>query len=380
MSVKIQVGGVKKVVADVIQPGVIVKTGAIYYVYTGSEWLLCDGSILAVSTYPDLAAVLGSTYGGDGISTFGLPTQAQAVRTTPYVTSDKTFETFTSDADIIVNNSSAAFIDIHNGASGAGIRISIIEQNSQGVTIYTDAARTQGCLLPKGTIVLEWDGTAWSLISKTTATISVTLSGSDAWKAPFNAEYRFRLLGGGGGAGGLRDISVSSGAGGGGAYIQAKYYLTAGTQLSYSVGGAGGGGDFSNDGAAGGATTISGGGLSLSAGGGGGGGKRSTGYGGDGHGGASGVPGSNIIPEIYGYGAGGGAGASTGSSSPPGGNPAGIGNYLFGTGGPGRSGGSQQSGANGTGNGAGGSGAFNPLGNCLLSGGSGTVGFLIVEF
>ena len=36
-------------------------------------YLLCDGSVVLVADYPELAAVLGSTYGGNGTTTFGLP-------------------------------------------------------------------------------------------------------------------------------------------------------------------------------------------------------------------------------------------------------------------------------------------------------------------
>ena len=36
-------------------------------------WLFCDGTIYNVSDYPELAAVLGSTYGGDGLNTFAVP-------------------------------------------------------------------------------------------------------------------------------------------------------------------------------------------------------------------------------------------------------------------------------------------------------------------
>lgn len=36
-------------------------------------WLFCDGSTLNVVDYPELAAVLGSIYGGDGTTTFALP-------------------------------------------------------------------------------------------------------------------------------------------------------------------------------------------------------------------------------------------------------------------------------------------------------------------
>lgn len=36
-------------------------------------FLICDGSVYNNSSYPNLAAVLGSTFGGDGITTFAVP-------------------------------------------------------------------------------------------------------------------------------------------------------------------------------------------------------------------------------------------------------------------------------------------------------------------
>ena len=36
-------------------------------------WALCDGQLLAISSYSALFSILGTTYGGDGRSTFGLP-------------------------------------------------------------------------------------------------------------------------------------------------------------------------------------------------------------------------------------------------------------------------------------------------------------------
>ncbi len=36
-------------------------------------WMLCDGQLLAVSSYDALFSLLGTTYGGDGETTFGLP-------------------------------------------------------------------------------------------------------------------------------------------------------------------------------------------------------------------------------------------------------------------------------------------------------------------
>jgi microcystin-dependent protein len=37
------------------------------------SWMYCDGSLLAISQYDALFALIGTTYGGDGIQTFALP-------------------------------------------------------------------------------------------------------------------------------------------------------------------------------------------------------------------------------------------------------------------------------------------------------------------
>lgn len=36
-------------------------------------WALCDGQLLAISSHSALFSILGTTYGGDGQTTFGLP-------------------------------------------------------------------------------------------------------------------------------------------------------------------------------------------------------------------------------------------------------------------------------------------------------------------
>jgi microcystin-dependent protein len=36
-------------------------------------WAFCDGSLLPITQYPTLFMVLGTTYGGDGQTSFGLP-------------------------------------------------------------------------------------------------------------------------------------------------------------------------------------------------------------------------------------------------------------------------------------------------------------------
>lgn len=41
--------------------------------YAPQDWVICDGRLLSVSQYQALYAVLGTRYGGDGVSTFGVP-------------------------------------------------------------------------------------------------------------------------------------------------------------------------------------------------------------------------------------------------------------------------------------------------------------------
>ncbi|OCX52687.1 hypothetical protein BEL04_14670 [Mucilaginibacter sp. PPCGB 2223] len=37
------------------------------------NWHACDGSTVSIQQYPALFSLIGTTYGGDGVSTFGLP-------------------------------------------------------------------------------------------------------------------------------------------------------------------------------------------------------------------------------------------------------------------------------------------------------------------
>ena len=43
------------------------------YTFAPVGWLFCDGSLQNISTYEALYALIGTTYGGDGQTTFGLP-------------------------------------------------------------------------------------------------------------------------------------------------------------------------------------------------------------------------------------------------------------------------------------------------------------------
>ena len=41
--------------------------------FTPAGWLFCDGSLLAISDYPAFFDLIGTTYGGDGQTTFAVP-------------------------------------------------------------------------------------------------------------------------------------------------------------------------------------------------------------------------------------------------------------------------------------------------------------------
>lgn len=41
--------------------------------FAPKDWALCEGQFLGVNDYPELYAVIGTTYGGNGVSSFALP-------------------------------------------------------------------------------------------------------------------------------------------------------------------------------------------------------------------------------------------------------------------------------------------------------------------
>ena len=47
-------------------------------------WAFCDGSLLSIAEYSPLFALIGTTYGGDGVSTFAVPELAPHVPFSPF--------------------------------------------------------------------------------------------------------------------------------------------------------------------------------------------------------------------------------------------------------------------------------------------------------
>ena len=49
------------------------------------DWAFCDGRILPITNYTTLFSILGTTYGGDGRTTFALPKLDSPVAGTHYM-------------------------------------------------------------------------------------------------------------------------------------------------------------------------------------------------------------------------------------------------------------------------------------------------------
>jgi len=51
--------------------------------YAPTDWALCQGQLLPINQNTALFAILGTVYGGDGISTFALPDLRKSLQTFP---------------------------------------------------------------------------------------------------------------------------------------------------------------------------------------------------------------------------------------------------------------------------------------------------------
>jgi microcystin-dependent protein len=71
------VGGDAHIAGNIYQNGYLLFPPGVVMPFAAANapngFLLCDGSIQSIATYQALFAVIGTTYGGDGETTFGLP-------------------------------------------------------------------------------------------------------------------------------------------------------------------------------------------------------------------------------------------------------------------------------------------------------------------
>jgi hypothetical protein len=279
----------------------------------------------------------------------------------------------TVDTMIVVNNGTTATVDISAGALFVGCRLYISEKNATGVTIQTGAGMT--ALLPKGTLALAWDGSAWEKVGGASFTVVFTSGTGATFNAPWSGYFKGTVVGGGAGGAAYNTGDGWKGHNGGsaGGVSVKTYYLTAGATLTYTVGPKGTGGSAgANPGNNGTASTL-GDGTTTITGNGGVGGARITG--------------SDQLPSLGGTatngdlnipGCQGGLGSLTASPMAVSGQG---GDSPFGAGGLSRIqiNATVNAGSNGVGNGSGGSGASGNTDNSA-KGGDGTDGLVMIEF
>jgi len=118
--------------------------------YAPEGWVLCDGRLLAISTYSTLYALLGTTYGGDGVSTFAVPdlrgriSVGQGTSTTgiSYIRGQRFgAETVTLDSSAIPSHS--------HTVTGTDVTTNATNTPTAGTSIFCNNTGTIGTYLTK---------------------------------------------------------------------------------------------------------------------------------------------------------------------------------------------------------------------------------------
>jgi hypothetical protein len=345
------------------------------------SFLFCEGQAVSRTMYPDLFALIGTTYGaGDGSTTFNLPNLIGK-----YPQGDTTAGTVKSAGLPDINGDAFNIIHVGGGSTGPFRKLddvsNIYQSGAQGIrsTVNFSASRANpiygnSTTVTPPTLTVRWIIKAYDAPTPSSAQIDLSQYASDlanrltremtpafnrrdvittsgTYTAPVTGWYKITAKGGGGGGGGGRQGTGTSseklnGAGGGeGGTTIAYEHMTAGDTAAIVIGAGGSAGVGSNSitggiGGDGGNTTIT---INLSThtGGGGqggqlyGGGQGGTGTiagcpgegvnhnavtsGGNQYGGSGGGNGGGTYPSTNATQGGGGYGGGTGNSPTPGG-------------------------------------------------------------
>ena len=111
---------------------------------TPNGWAACDGSLLSIAEYEVLYTLLGTVYGGDGVSTFGVPDlrgrvpihQGQGPGLSSYVIGQKAgVESVTLTSQQMPAHNHAAFATTAAATSGS-VGTSLLPGTVSGETVY----------------------------------------------------------------------------------------------------------------------------------------------------------------------------------------------------------------------------------------------------
>lgn len=116
---------------------------------TGS--LMCAGQILNIADYPQLAAILGVTYGGNGTTTFGIPD----IRGRIVAGLDNMLGTAANRLTTAVSGVNGAALGAVGGVEGFGISLAQMPAHNHAVT---DAGHTHALNNPSHTHALSDPG------------------------------------------------------------------------------------------------------------------------------------------------------------------------------------------------------------------------------
>ncbi len=140
-------------------------------------WSICDGKTLQITQYSALYSLLGTTYGGDGRTTFGLPDlrgrvpigAGQQPGAANYVLGRfGGRETVTLTSNEMPSHSHAASGSVAPSAAIAG----------RGVTTSTDPTNNYPATSPENTPVYGTPASATAKMASNTVTVTVQASGS----------------------------------------------------------------------------------------------------------------------------------------------------------------------------------------------------------
>jgi len=93
-------------------------------------WMFCDGSLLAISRNSALFSILGTTYGGDGITTFALPNlKGRMALGAGNVNANEFYP-----LGVVAGTTQNTLLSSNLPSIGAGFQLKIANQNANSVT------------------------------------------------------------------------------------------------------------------------------------------------------------------------------------------------------------------------------------------------------
>ncbi|MEG0928404.1 phage tail protein [Chryseobacterium sp.] len=93
-------------------------------------WMFCDGRLLSIANYSAVFSILGTTYGGDGRTTFALPNlKGKMALGAGAVSSNENYP-----LGVVAGTTQTTILTSNLPSIGAGFQLKVANQNSNSVT------------------------------------------------------------------------------------------------------------------------------------------------------------------------------------------------------------------------------------------------------